>query len=202
VLNILTIDDKSVDDFMWLRAEVVTSPFVYTFYADDVPIYVGKTKNIWRRIETHMSTDKWRYANRLVLERMQSNVDMDLYEISKINRLKPNMNKLVSTGEICGKVDISPAKTFEFRFDEELTKVVRDFFSLADSIGVRLKVSYGQVRVFLTMHGQIAKNGKKHSVKYSYNTKTKEISFESMSGRKAFDEKVYPVVNQHFGIEV
>ena len=74
--------------------------FLYRFLSSDEVIYIGKTKNLERRISKHFSgnghlehdciyeTDKVEYA------KVETNTEMDMLEIYYINKFAPKYNKI------------------------------------------------------------------------------------------------------------
>lgn len=72
------------------------SYYLYKFYnKDNELLYLGKTKNIKERFNTHRATQTWwDEVTKIEYAKLSSGLEMSIYELYLINLLKPKYNKV------------------------------------------------------------------------------------------------------------
>ena len=67
--------------------------YIYMLLKDNQPLYIGKSKNLHRRLLQH-SKDKWWFFNtdKILYYDFDNKTDMDIYEIYYINKFNPPFN--------------------------------------------------------------------------------------------------------------
>lgn len=80
--------------------------YVYMYMKDDNPLYIGRTKNLCRRLTTHCSKSKFYHvANRIMIMEFDNTVDHQIAEMHLISAMQPKYNKGYKDG-IKSKLDI------------------------------------------------------------------------------------------------
>lgn len=67
--------------------------YIYFLLKENTPLYIGKTKNLHRRLLQH-SKDKWWFfeTDKILYYNFNNKTDMDIYEIYYINKYLPIFN--------------------------------------------------------------------------------------------------------------
>lgn len=69
---------------------------IYIIYSSNDLIYIGKTKNFYKRIKNHIASQSWgKDITHIEIAQCKNKLDMDLYEKYYINKLKPKYNKAI-----------------------------------------------------------------------------------------------------------
>lgn len=67
--------------------------FIYKFYNEGTLLYVGKTINIYSRFNSHKNSKDWfSEITHIHIGKCNNKIDMDIYELYYINKLKPKYN--------------------------------------------------------------------------------------------------------------
>lgn len=67
--------------------------YIYIFFNNKEILYIGKTINIYSRFNDHKSSKNWfKQVTHIALANCNTKLDMDIYEIYYINKLKPKYN--------------------------------------------------------------------------------------------------------------
>lgn len=77
------------------------SYYIYTCYSKDKELlYIGKTNNLKRRIKEHEKTSKWiDYVENIFYSKLNTSVEMSIYELYYINKYKPKYNLMDNYNE-------------------------------------------------------------------------------------------------------
>lgn len=78
----------------------MNSNYIYILLKEGKPLYIGKTKNLHRRLLQH-SKDKWWFfaIDKILYFEFDNKTDMDIYEIYYINKYMPPFNSDVKNKE-------------------------------------------------------------------------------------------------------
>ena len=83
---------------------------IYRLYKDNNIVYIGKSKNLLKRIRVHTGFDEFDFVT------LNSSADLDIYEIYYINKYKPELNK------DCNSNDELSVELKELTFSERFNK--------------------------------------------------------------------------------
>lgn len=109
----------------------MSNNYIYILLKEKSPLYVGKTKNLHRRLLQH-SKDKWWFFNvdKILYFDFDNKTDMDIYEIYYINKYMPPFNS-----------DVKNEKSFS----HELPNVDFKELSVIDFIKMSSYSSYNKI---------------------------------------------------------